>query len=117
MFSEVFDTSPLEFSLDAVLSSDSAQVGNTFRALRKLLTVNEGRDTLGKISKDGEDFEMFDENQNKNGCQAQKFSEEIANSLTQLMTKFVSAFQQIKQTKQGELAHSCFDLNISSNQF
>ena len=113
MFSEVFDTSPLEFSLDAVLSSDSAQVGNTFRALRKLLSVNEGRDTLGKISKDGEDFEMFDEN--KNGCQAQKFSEEIANSLTQLMTKFVSAFQQIKQTKQGELAIRRFTLFLSSN--
>ena len=52
----------------------------------------------------GEDFEMFDETQNKNGCQAQKFSDEISNSLTQLMAKFVSAFKQIQQNKQGELA-------------
>jgi len=72
LFSEVFDTSPLEFSLDAVLSSDSAQVGNTFRALRKLLSVNaKERNTLGKSEEEGEDFEMFDETQNKNGSQAQ----------------------------------------------
>lgn len=118
LFSEVFDTSPNEFTLDAVLNSDSAQVGNTFKALRKLLSVSERDDeTLKKGSKPGEDFEMFDETQGKNGSQAQKFSEEIANSLTQLMTKFVSAFKQIQQSKQGELASSFFSAFLSSNPF
>ena len=54
------------------------------------------------MKKGGEDIEMFDESQNKNGSQAQKFSDEIVTSLTQLMTKFVSAYKQIDQNKQRE---------------
>ena len=70
--------------------------------------------TLRKGEKSGEDFVMFDESQNKNGLQAHKFSQQIANSLTQLMTKFVSAFKQIQQAKQGELAISRFRVFLTT---
>ena len=65
------------------------------------------------MKKGGEDIEMFDESQNKNGSQAQKFSDEIVTSLTQLMTKFVSAYKQIDQNKQSKLAHKIGSPQVS----
>lgn len=47
----------------------------------------------------GEDFEMLDESQNKNGSQAQNFADEIVKNLSELMTNFIAVYKQIEQKK------------------
>ena len=46
---------------------------------------------------------MLDESENKNGSQAQNFADKIETNLSQLMTKFVAAYKQIVQKKEGKL--------------
>ena len=67
--------------------------------MRKLLIQTEkSAENKGKLGE--EDTEMVDELANKNG--SQNFAEEIARNLSEIMTKFVSAYKQILEKKVGK---------------
>ena len=67
--------------------------------MRKLLIQTEkSAENKGKLGE--EDTEMVDELANKNG--SQNFADEIARNLSEIMTKFVSAYKQILEKKVGK---------------
>lgn len=93
LYSKVFDSSPSNFSLNNLLNSDSINVGNTFKALRKLLCSKEGLEGRVSTEKNEEDCEMIDETKEKNGSKTQIFVDDIEKNLSELMTKFVAAYK------------------------
>ena len=86
-------------SLHALLAPDSARVEGLYSSLRSLLCPL-GKNVQNRVGQGQEDTEMVDEVANKNG--SQKFADEIARNLSEIMAKFISAYKQILEKKEGK---------------